>query len=79
KVYDGDGTRHIVSQQQLAAPIHGDNIIDLAVRGASFSFYVNGQLITTEADTTYPNGYLCLAVEPASNVNLRDFALYATG
>jgi hypothetical protein len=78
-VYDGDGTRHILDQRQLAVAVHGANTIDLAVRGATFSFYFNGQLIATETDSTYPNGYFCLAVEPASNVLFRDFAMYAPG
>lgn len=78
-VYDADGTRHILDQRQLPFPVQADDTIDLAVRGATFSFYFNGQLIATETNTTYPNGYLCLAVEPASNVLFRDFAMYAPG
>lgn len=74
--YDGDGTRHVLDQQQLGFAVHGDNTLDVSVRGAAYSFYFNGQLITTETDSTYLNGYLCLAVEPASTVYFHDFALY---
>lgn len=76
-LYDADGTRHILAQEQLPSQVSGVNTLDLVVSGSTYSFYLNDKHITTQTDSTYASGFLCLAIEPGASVYFRDLAIYA--
>jgi serine/threonine protein kinase len=76
--YDSDGTRHILSDGSLPFAINGSTTLDLVVNGTDFSFYLNGQLVSQQSDSTYGEGYLCLVAEPGAKVLFQNLALYGS-
>ncbi len=74
--YDSDGTRHILSNGSLPFAIDASTTLDLVVNGSNFSFYVNGQLISQQSDSTYGTGYLCMVAEPGAKVLFQNLAMY---
>ncbi|HEX5158540.1 MAG TPA: protein kinase [Ktedonobacterales bacterium] len=74
--YDSDGTRHILSHSSLPFAVNASTTLDLVVNGADFSFYLNGQLISQQSDSTYGTGYLCLVAEPGAKVLFQNLAVY---
>lgn len=75
--YDPDGTRHIVKQTQLGPrlPNGQSHTLDLVVKGTSYSFYLDGTMLDTEPDATYPAGFFCLAIEPGATIEFSHLAL----
>lgn len=49
----------------------------MAVSGANFSFYVNGQLVGKTNDGTYSFGTVGIAVDAGGTIFASKFALYA--
>ena len=65
------------SPQTLPFAVNATNTLDLVVSGSSFSFYINGQLVSQQDDATYGQGYLCLVAEPGAQVLFQNLAIYA--
>lgn len=77
-MYDEDGTRHILDQQQLGKTLTGTHVLDLVVQGNTYTFYIDGSTpIAQKSDTTYSSGYFCLAAEPNADTRYSSLALYA--
>lgn len=75
--YDADGTRHVLTQNQLPSGLSGTHTLDVVVSGASYSFYLDGSVIDQEQDTSYSSGFVCLAIEPGATIAYNQFALYS--
>jgi hypothetical protein len=75
--YEQDGTRHKKEISGLHPTPNGQSyILDLVVKGTTYSFYLEGMLLDTETDARYSNGFFCLAIEPGATVEFSHLALY---
>jgi serine/threonine protein kinase len=77
--YGSDGTRQLLASGKLHAALPPNATLGLVVNGTTYAFYVNGELVATERDATYRNGYLCLVAEPSATVLFSQFRLANVG
>lgn len=75
--YSSDGTASRLDQSALGQSLTGPITLTLVVRGNTYSFYVNGGLVTTESDTTYTSGYFAVTVSPGRTVEFHNLSVYA--
>lgn len=75
--YNSIGTATRLDQNALGRTLTGPITLTLAVKGSTYSFYVDGQLIATESDQTYTSGFFALAVSPNRTVKFHNLSLYA--
>ncbi len=75
--YTADGTLTTVDTGMYGAGVAGQHTLDLSVGPSSFGFYVDGNLVATEYDTTYTSGLIDLVTESGAVVLFQNFALYS--
>jgi hypothetical protein len=73
--YGADGTKQVLAQGKLSTPLPANATLGLVVNGSTYTFYVNGEKVTTESNSTYSDGYLCLVAEPSATVLFSQFSL----
>ena len=79
-VYDNNtGALNRLTQGSLGAPVQSSVQMAVEAKGSQFTFYINGQSVTTVNDQTYGTGTAGIAVGTGASVTASNFALYKTG
>jgi hypothetical protein len=73
--YGPDGTRQQVAQGKLPTSLPPNSKLGLVVTGSTYYFYINGNKIASESDSTYRGGYLCVVAAPSATILFSQFSL----
>ena len=76
-IYDNNTgqPKQIAGGNNAVNDIHGQNAIDIVVKGSQFTFSVNGNQLGTANDTTYPQGTAGIAIDQGGIINASNFSL----
>lgn len=73
---DATGKATYLAKHSYNILLQGTIRFDVIVQGATFTFYLDGQLQGSAVDATYPTGTLGFSVNPGADIYFSNLALY---